>query len=842
MVGWPYILIWQGGFFLIAAYCIGQLRRFKLPFYPLGYGLDQLLWATAAVMLLSGSFATARPLAFWQTVVFLGYSITLYSLRHLLSHGFDHRRLLFLTVLAGGVTTVVSLLLWQPKAAMWLSTDFYDALRNYMPLGHHNFVGGYFVLLTPLSVAFTLTQRGWRQKGMALLSGLSGFAIYASGSRGAWVGAMAMGGVAMAIALWRTSGRQRRNVLLSIPIIGLLFVLLLFSNPRIRTMFRTYQAPTAASGPTTVVLTDGPTKDRHFMLMAAGNILRDRPLLGVGPGNMARVYNLYRPIETGEGLSHTQQLHNTPAQLAGELGVLGLGLYVMTLGWMLQLWVRLYRQLKAAADRYLLYGVGASLFGYGISSLTDYQLENIPIVGLLLVNLLLLLVLADRAALAGQPQPLAMRFRRGLSLAVLLFMGMAIQLWGPFDAGLYLGQAARTDLEANRLIDADAKLHKAMELVPWDPVYSALCGQYLLQISESTSSPSDGDTLHEVAVDYLQTTASIAPNDAWFNQNVAVSTLARHPEISEQYAARAAQLLPRNNNYTYYLLALAYLAQGKDDMAATALYLQALVSPEFLTSNIWKTPRLLPLRRATLDRLFNTYGDLLTQLSDDSPTHAIVYNQLVFLSWLYDRPMAAVETSRLSPLLQGLLVIPATLSGETEQATSADVASADVASADVERAIALLNDLIKAYPDQSGLYLLRAWVQPDTLSAYLTAANLTSAEGQTIQENIQNERDLRQWLLSTPLTPPEQRRFSIQFAYRNANANYAEDLLRPDYAATSALIELFRLLPDLPREFSQLDQHIEKIRTEELGLPHPTQADFQLTPLTLPEEATHVGE
>ncbi|MEO1593164.1 MAG: O-antigen ligase family protein [Cyanobacteria bacterium J06632_22] len=835
MVGWPYILIWQSGFFLIAAYCIGQLRKFKLPFQPLGYGLDPLLWAAAIVMLVSGGFATSRPLALWQILFFLGYSITLYSLRHHLRNGFDHRRLLFVLVLVGGVTSVMSLLLWRPRAAMWLSTNFYDALRNPMPLGHHNFVGGYFVLLTPLSIAFTLTQRGWRQKAMAALSGLSGFAIYASGSRGAWLGGMVVLVLAVFIAVLTTRGRQRRNVLLGAPVVGLLIFIVLFSNPRIRTMFRIYQAPTTSHDAAVVVLKDSPTKDRHFMIQAAGNILRDRPLLGVGPGNMARVYNLYRPIEAGEGLSHTQQLHNTPAQLTGELGLLGLGLYLATLGWILQLWVRLYRQLKPLADRYLLYGVGASLTGYGISSLTDYQLENIPIAGLLLVNLLLLLVLADRAGLQGQPQPLAMHLRRWLSLAVLLFMGVAIQLWGPFDVGVYLGQAARADLEANRLIDADAKLHKAMQLVPWDPVYSALGGQYLLQISEATTRPSDQDALHQAAVEYLRTTATIAPNDAWFNQNVAVSTLAMNPETSEQYAARAAQLLPRNNNYTYYLLALAYLAQNKTDAATTALYLQALVSPEFLTSNIWETPRLVSLKSVTLNRLLETYEDLLTQLGDGSSKSAGLYNRLVFLRWLDSRPLLSVESARLTPVLQGLLAIPDTLSNApTDEMESASV--------DIELAIQRLNALIDTYPNQRALYLLRAWVQPDTLSDYLAAADLTPEEGRIVQENIQSKRNLRQWLLSTPLIPPEQRRLSIQFAYRNANANYAEDLLRPDYAATSALIDLFDLLPELPREFPLLDHHIERVRTEELGLPHPTQADFQLTPLALSEETTHVGE
>jgi hypothetical protein len=52
------------------------------------------------------------------------------------------------------------------------------------------------------------------------------------------------------------------------------------------------------------------------------------PFLGVGPGVMSRVSNLYRPIETGAGLDHIQQLHNTPVQIAGGARAGGPGIFL----------------------------------------------------------------------------------------------------------------------------------------------------------------------------------------------------------------------------------------------------------------------------------------------------------------------------------------------------------------------------------------------------------------------------------------------------------------------------------------------------------------------------------
>ena len=72
------------------------------------------------------------------------------------------------------------------------------------------------------------------------------------------------------------------------------------------------------------------------------NILRDRPLTGAGPGNMSRLYNLYRPIEVGAGAAHIQQLHGTPPHLLAELGLIGgaaiafLLVQLIRLGWQIQ--------------------------------------------------------------------------------------------------------------------------------------------------------------------------------------------------------------------------------------------------------------------------------------------------------------------------------------------------------------------------------------------------------------------------------------------------------------------------------------------------------------------------
>ncbi len=131
------------------------------------------------------------------------------------------------------------------------------------------------------------------------------------------------------------------------------------------------------------------------MVETALNVLKKHPVLGIGPGNLSRVSTIYRPIEAGTGLNIVQQLHNTPAQIAAELGLFGIGIYIALLVVLLRLGFLLARSISDQRDHILLYGILASWLGYSVSSLTDYQLENIGITTTLLITTVLLISLAD---------------------------------------------------------------------------------------------------------------------------------------------------------------------------------------------------------------------------------------------------------------------------------------------------------------------------------------------------------------------------------------------------------------------------------------------------------------
>jgi hypothetical protein len=94
-------------------------------------------------------------------------------------------------------------------------------------------------------------------------------------------------------------------------------------------------------------------------------------------------------------------------------------------------------------------------------------------------------------------------------------------------------------------------------------------------------------------------------------------------------------------------------------------------------------------------------------------------------------------------------------------------------------------------------------------------------------------RPLRLWLSSIVTRPDEGYRGSLTFAYRNYQAKQITLMLTPHNLQRYTLVAKLNLFSAWPREFPALDRRIEALRTEALGLPHPTHNRFRLSDLDL---------
>jgi putative inorganic carbon (hco3(-)) transporter len=176
-------------------------------------------------------------------------------------------------------------------------------------------------MLLPLAVVLGMTSRGikrWIFLGGALVM----FAgIVFTYSRGGFLGIIAT----FAFLLWKLSKRKRiRTMVLVVVSLAVLLPVLPGSySQRILTIFESESDTTGSS------------HARKELLMHTVNLAMSRPIIGIGIGNLP-IYSL-----------HGMVAHNSYAEIAAELGILGLLAYLVVI--LAPLWslARLEKEVKA---------------------------------------------------------------------------------------------------------------------------------------------------------------------------------------------------------------------------------------------------------------------------------------------------------------------------------------------------------------------------------------------------------------------------------------------------------------------------------------------------------------
>jgi O-antigen ligase len=127
-------------------------------------------------------------------------------------------------------------------------------------------------------------------------------------------------------------------------------------------------------------LSDASSYDRICMVQAGLRMVGERPLLGVGPDRVKRIYSLYRhPTAPRLLIPH---LHNSYLQLAAERGIPALAVMMALLGGTAVVAARGFRRRGRDADLYL--GVLGALVAFGIAALFENNWGDTEVQRLLL--------------------------------------------------------------------------------------------------------------------------------------------------------------------------------------------------------------------------------------------------------------------------------------------------------------------------------------------------------------------------------------------------------------------------------------------------------------------------
>jgi hypothetical protein len=138
--------------------------------------------------------------------------------------------------------------------------------------------------------------------------------------------------------------------------------------------------------------------DRIRMLQAGAEMIKDHPLLGVGPANVKEVYALYKKHDAPR--PRPPHLHNNVVQLWAERGILGLAAYVLLLALFLRQCAMAWRSNRMWAE----IGVAVAV-SLTVAGLFEFNFGDTEVFYLTLNLFALVIVWTEQAVPSNEPAP-----------------------------------------------------------------------------------------------------------------------------------------------------------------------------------------------------------------------------------------------------------------------------------------------------------------------------------------------------------------------------------------------------------------------------------------------------
>ncbi len=447
---------------------------------PLGLGrvgriLPGLLWIAAAL----SAWRSPVPRASWMVLILLpAFLMMPGAVARYWSREADRR------IGARAIAVLTS------AVSLWALIDWRvrDLPRVAMPLGHHNLLAAWLVILLPLALAAAREPGIWRWVGLA-----GGFlpAVTILATR-SLAGNLAL--AAEALVALVVLARTRRSW-----VIGLLVIVAglgLFAQ-------RARMASILAG-------TDLSMQGRVVYYKGAWAGFLARPGLGWGPGSAAwTAPAFFKPVPgvspVGESVG---ELHSLPLHLAYEVGAVGLLLSVaLALAF-------LVRRLKGGSEdsTFLLAGL-TGLLGATVASLGSAALaiQALPLAA----------AVAAGAALAGERLPAVSRRPRR---PVLIYAGLAVLALAPLQIARWYYDRAVSEASGGWNDEAREALGRAVRIDPLFPLYRMRLALFDRAPGTALEAASDGR-----AVPTLWTVAGLLGSPAALDRACALDPLNPFP-------------------------------------------------------------------------------------------------------------------------------------------------------------------------------------------------------------------------------------------------------------------------------------------------------------------------
>ncbi|MBC7881928.1 MAG: O-antigen ligase family protein [Anaerolineae bacterium] len=583
---WPWCLLPQG-FLLVGSFL--ALRQWR----SLGQPFDILVGFTLVGMVGTAWLSPDPMRSWWYLTMIGGYFGVLYGVA-----GTIQESLLPFLSCSQAVLCVASLNQYGQEVALpqWRAGGGLIGMNNVYPLGHHNFVSGFLALTVPITLFLLIQRRGWQRLGWLLIFALGCLTLYTTQSRGGWAG-VALGCAVTFLIVVPLNRRTLFGLTVTAVVVGVVgWTSITTSNNKSQMLLQGRDI----------------SAEQRFVYWQTGVALwRDHPFFGVGQGVTGYIFPRYR-TDISPWMSRTaQQLHSTPFHLLAETGAWGLIAYFAWIGTCTYLLWKLRNYPEIAA-------LAGGLAGYGVSSLTDFQLEN-PAISITLVLMVAELVRMNGSS-RPSPRPLA-------AFGLLLFVTVAVG-WIRIDQAWWESTLAFRHLGDYALFHQH--IVKAESLDPTQPYYPLQRAQKALD--ESRAHPetrlallAEASQAADRAIRILPTDPLTLTNGGWLH------FYRRDYQGAAAIFQRAVANDPSTTAKAQLGMGLSLMAQNMPKAALLHLLREILYFPDTWWDERWESETLKPYKPQLAKQALAYYDNLLTRYPGDLD---FLYQQAMLLMWI----------------------------------------------------------------------------------------------------------------------------------------------------------------------------------------------------------------
>lgn len=819
MVSWPWVAVWQLGLLIGPSWLLLQVWRSR-QLHCLGHRLDWVvvsLGLTVALSNIKAPFPRQAWLYSWDLFCLVA---TLYALEQWLTapYRLQQRRQRLLDyhglLLIGLIFVSLSLWLTQTIWPYWRYSQTIAQfgippvwnlsalhLRNWHPIGHQNYVAGYLVLGLPVLLGLSLQRAGGWRWVWGSSFGLGLLALYSTGSRGGWLGLCGSLLTFVILSLWRQNQvRAAFKWLVGASILGL--ILWGATSERLRLLLT---AISTGDG-------SGELAYRIITHMTGWQMGLARPVLGMGLGSVPLVYQAYRPFWAGREAELTYQLHSTPAQIWAELGICGVVTLVIAgglMGYLCVVWLQTKRRQPRSEETSfaLIAGIWSALVGYGLLSLTDYQLDNLCISGALVIYLAVLTSELKTTLMPSQPssRPVLLNVYHpvtgvmtGLFVALIVLQMPTYLAWKAAHSGFMA-------LQRGDFSTYVQKLERAHRFAPWEPYYLYQLAWNLGDQAYQVDDPQQQLSLQQASQAWFNQALETSPYQEFGYSNLGWLIVNQSPPEAVQSFLKATELVSAKQGL-FFGLGYSLLLSGHPQLATEAMVLELLRHPSLVTSPVWQLEQIQPISQAVFTALNTRLTELISKTPEPTLQDSFYQMRGGLAWWRGDFASAEQDFGHLSHPLNHVMTQLA-LASSNVSSDSIDEINADNLSPLAASALQAWFD-----PGNRPELLARAWLYAQNWHAaglHLPPSELL----QQVQTSMDDSSTLHEWLTQkAPQQTLRSQRSGLGLIYRHADGPIPEDFyLRLENVPMQTFFGDF--LPSYVYN-PKFDQALEPLRTK----------------------------